>query len=473
MKRAWEYDYGFFCDAVPVRDRTDLIQWDNLLEGKFLEEARQMLENGKGAWLKPLPESKAPYSKILGAISSMRNMGYQVEEADKLIPEAFKAIDENRLIDLQIINARVFKALAEAKKIENHPYWSYTVYNSFEQYAQSVKFPEYPEYRLPEPEALFRQVHGGWLGEIIGSAMGTAVEGFKSSRIWEVFGEITDYVKPPETLNDDITFELALLEAFREKGYDMTSDDIADKWVGYIPFAYTAEEIALNYLRHGVYPPESGYVANPYREMIGAAMRAAVCGALAPGNPRLAARLAWKDGCISHHNNGILAEVFNAVIVSMAHVETDMQVILDKAIRMIPRDSEFYSVLEFACKACDQSRDYRRAWELCEEKYREYNWVHTYPNLAAEVVAIRFGGNSFQKAMTILMMAGQDNDCTGGPIGHAYGVLLGPDALDEKFVAPLGDQLDTYVRTMESQSITSLSRKTTEAILKHNQPDAN
>ena len=116
MKRAWEYDYEFFCDAIPVRDRTDLIQWDNLLEGKFLEEARQMLETGKGAWIKPLPESKAPYSKMLGAISSMRNMGYDVQEADMLIPEAFKAIDEDRLIDLQIINARVFKALAEAPR---------------------------------------------------------------------------------------------------------------------------------------------------------------------------------------------------------------------------------------------------------------------------------------------------------------------------------------------------------------------
>lgn len=468
MKRAWEYDYEFFCDAIPVRDRTDLIQWDNLLEGKFLEEARQMLETGKGAWIKPLPESKAPYSKMLGAISSMRNMGYDVQEADLLIPEAFKAIDEDRLIDLQIINARVFKALAEAPKIESHPYWSYTVYNSFEQYAQSVKFQEYPDYKLPGQEALFEKVHAGWLGEIIGSALGTAVEGFKSSRIWEVFGEITEYVKPPETLNDDITFELALLEAFREKGYDITSEDIADKWVGYIPFAYTAEEIALNHLRYGIYPPESGYVANPYREMIGAAMRAAICGALAPANPRMAAELAWRDGCVSHHNNGILAEVFNALIVSMAYVETDMQVILDKAMRMIPRDSEFYSVLAFACQACGQSRDYRQAWELCEEKYKEYNWVHAYPNLAAEVVAIRFAGNSFERAMTILMMAGQDNDCTGGPIGHAYGVMLGLDALDDKFVAPLRDQLDTYVRTMESQSITSLSKKTTDAILKYN-----
>ena len=86
MKKAWEWDYELFCSAVPVKNRTDLIEWDGLLEGKFLEEARQMLENGKGAWSKPLPESKAPYSKMLGAISSMANMGYDVSKAEALIP---------------------------------------------------------------------------------------------------------------------------------------------------------------------------------------------------------------------------------------------------------------------------------------------------------------------------------------------------------------------------------------------------
>ncbi len=471
MKHAWEYDYEMFCAAVPVKDRTDLIQWDSLLEGKMLEEAAQMLENGKGAWKKPLPESKAPYSKMLGAISSMKNMGYDVEKAERLIPDAFDAISKGELIRLQIINAQVFKALTEAEKIPGHPYWSYTVYESFEQYEKAVEFPEYPDYRLPDRDKLFEQIHGGWLGEIIGSALGTAVEGFKSSRIWEVFGEITDYVKPPETLNDDITFELALLDAFCEKGFHITSEDIADRWVGYIPFAYTAEEVALNHLRHGIYPPESGYLANPYREMIGAAMRAAVCGALAPGNPREAARLAWTDGRISHHNNGILAEVFNAVMVSMAYVETDMRAVLYKAVKAVPKDSEFYSVLDFAYKACEASDNYRQACELCEAKYKEYNWVHTYPNLAAEVVAVYFAGNDFQKAMTILMMAGQDNDCTGGPIGHAYGVMLGCNALDRKFTDPLKDRLDTYVRTMESQSITSLSEKTLKAVMKYTKAD--
>lgn len=161
MKHAWEYDYEMFSEAVPVKNRTDLIQWDSLLEGKMLEEAAQMLENGKGAWKKPLPESKAPYSKMLGAISSMKNMGYDVEKAELLIPEAFEAIEKGELIRLQIINAQVFKALTEAEKIPGHPYWSYTVYENFEQYIQAVELPEYPDYHLPAEEKLFEQMPTG------------------------------------------------------------------------------------------------------------------------------------------------------------------------------------------------------------------------------------------------------------------------------------------------------------------------
>lgn len=468
MKRAWEWDYEMFSTAKPIKKNEDeLICWDDLLEGTFLKEAQQMLENGKGAWRKPLPESKAPYSKMLAAIVCMYNMGYDVVEAEKLIPEAFKAIEEERLIDLSIINSRVYKILNEAEKIDEHPYWKYKIYNSFEEYESAVEFLEYSDYKLPTREKLFDLVHAGWLAEIAGAALGTAVEGFKSDKIKEVYGNITEYVKQPETFNDDITFELALLEAFIEKGYKITSDDIADKWVALIPFAYTAEEVALRNIKAGIYPPQSGYLANPYREMIGAPMRAAICGALAPGNPKEAARLAWTDGCVSHHNNGIIAEIFNAILVSLAYVEKDVRVILDKTIHMIPKDCELYSVIEFAYNTCQKIGDYEKAWKVCEEHYKEYDWVHTYPNIAAEIISMYFAGNDFNKAMNMLVMAGQDMDCTAGPIGHVYGVLLGTGGIDKKWIEPLKDTLETYVRTMEKLSIKELSEKTTDAIIKY------
>ena len=50
-------------------------------------------------------------------------------------------------------------------------------------------------------------------------------------------------------------------------------------------------------------------------------MRAGICGMAAPGDPYMAARLAWRDGEVSHANNGILGEVFNAVMTSLAICE--------------------------------------------------------------------------------------------------------------------------------------------------------
>jgi hypothetical protein len=67
----------------------------------------------------------------------------------------------------------------------------------------------------------------------------------------------------------------------------------------------------------------------------------------------------------------------------------------------------------------------------------------------------------------MLVMAGQDMDCTAGPIGHMYGVMLGTAGIDKKWTEPLKDRLDTYVRTMEHMKISELSEMTTNAILKY------
>jgi hypothetical protein len=138
------------------------------------------------------------------------------------------------------------------------------------------------------------------------------------------------------------------------------------QWLALIPAGWLAEQIALDNLRRGIYPPDpaagmpdlepgadlfsfpaSGSWKNPYREWIGAQMRGAVCGQVAPGNPREAARLAWLDGVVSHTGNGALGEVFNALLVSLAFIESDMRRCLDRAIAFIPADSEYYVYIFF------------------------------------------------------------------------------------------------------------------------------
>ena len=116
------------------------------------------------------------------------------------------------------------------------------------------------------------------------------IEGYCTDRLREYFGEIRGYLRTPSTLNDDVLFELAFLEAFERKGYDITSEDIALEWVSKVEFAWSAEDAAMKNLKRGIFPPESGKFHNPWQEWIGAQMRASICGMAAPGDPRRAAR---------------------------------------------------------------------------------------------------------------------------------------------------------------------------------------
>ena len=287
------------------------------------------------------------------------------------------------------------------------------------------------------------------------------MEGYVTENIRKVFGEVHDYPRTPNTFNDDITYELALLKAVEKCGKNVTSADIAEQWVALVPMGWSAEEIALANLKLGVFPPMSGYMNNPYREWIGAQMRGVICGQLFPGKPYEAARLAWMDGQVSHHNNGILGEVFNAVMASLAYVETDIRRIVELAIGMIPSDSEYYTVVQFAWDECLKHQGWESAWKVCEKKYERYNWIHAYPNAAAEVVALFFGNGDFDETMHIIAMCGWDVDCNAAQIATVIATARNAP-LDVKWTAPIGDRLDTYMRDIKKLSICELSKRTCE-----------
>ncbi|NLA96012.1 MAG: ADP-ribosylglycohydrolase family protein, partial [Clostridiaceae bacterium] len=192
---------------------------------------------------------------------------------------------------------------------------------------------------------------------------------------------------------------------------------------------------------------------------IGAQMRGAICGMVAPGNPKEAARLAWLDGEVSHFNNGIIGEIFNAMLVSLAYVEKDARTMLEQCINMIPKTSEYYSVAKFALDMAKQEDDWEKAWRHCEKKLEKYNWIHAYPNAAAEVLALWFGNGSFDETAYLISMAGQDVDCNAAQILTAAGIM-NPQGIRNEWTDPIGDELKTYLRRYRSISIRDLARRT-------------
>lgn len=452
--KAWQIARDIVADAKA----RIVIEKDNdwTMEGSQAHEVNKI----RTIWKSVAPGSGAPSSLIAGAVQSVENMGRNVDEAERLLEKGYKAYDEENIIELTKITSKIFYELSNAAKDINSKYWDYKIYNSWIEFKDSADFSQVIKEVDIQSDKFMKKVFNGWMGQICAGSFGTALEGYDRKTIKDTFGEVREYLKKPSTYNDDITYELAFLKTLLEKGKEISSKDIAENWVAMVPFGWSAEDIALKNLMMGIYPPESGYLNNPYREWIGAQMRGAICGMVAPGNPCLAANLAWIDGEISHHNSGIIGEVFNAVMTSLAFVEEDIKTILEKAINMLPKDSEYYYVVDYALSKCKESKDFESALISCEKEFEKYNLVHAFPNAAIEVVALWFGNGDFDETMFITAMAGLDVDCNAAQVGNIVGILNSEKGLDKKWTLPIGDDINTYVRGLEETSISQLTEWT-------------
>lgn len=414
-------------------------------------------------WISEVPGSKAPCDVVIAAIQSMENRGYDVSEAEQYIEEGLKAAREKDGAKLQVLTAKIYAALNRAPKKEGNEYDGYTEYLDFAQVAARVDFPKAADYDVTSPD-FYDKIKAGWWGQLIGGCLGTQLEGYTTEKIRERFGEVRGYLRKPETYNDDITYELAYLDMFAKKGYAITSEDVAYAWLELISDGYSAERTALENLRRGVMPPESGRLHNFFSDWIGAQMRTPIHGMLAPADPALAARLAADDSVVSHSNNGMLGGIFNAVMVSLAFVETDVRTLLKKAVSMIPDDSEFYQVADSTIKLCGACEDWESAWHTCEEKYKKYNWIHAYPNAAAEIVALWYGNHDFEETCYIISMEGQDVDCTAAPVLNVLAVMSGSGVLEGRWTDPIGDTVLTTMRRIQKIGIDELIGLTCDSV---------
>lgn len=459
--KAWEKAYQLLQNANPVVLDEEEQTW------LAANQAEQFIDMGlKLFWHSNVPGSGAPEMLAVAAVQSMHNMGYRTDHLTGLLESGEAAYEKNDMAELQRITARLMAELSRLDKDETSGYWRYQPYETWEAYEAKAKFPASETYNV-NTEDFAARIYAGWVAQIVGGALGTAIEGYTARKLQEKFGEIRDYVRKPNTYNDDITFEIAFLNAFDQAGYEVSSAKIAEEWVALVPSGWSAEDIALRNIRNGIYPPESGYLHNPFREWIGAQMRGAICGMVAPGNPKEAARLAWKDAVVSHANNGALGEIFNAVFVSLAFVEKDIRRIVELSVDAIPADSEYYEFVSTALAWCRQHDDWRETWKLCEEKFKEYNWIHAYPNAMAEVVALWYGNGDFDETLHIIAMAGQDVDCNAAQIVTALGIINGLSSIDRRWTDPIGDGLDTYLRGMKKMKISELAEWTVSAVRKH------
>lgn len=246
-------------------------------------------------------------------------------------------------------------------------------------------------------------------------------------------------------VDDDIIYTLLGLLIVEEYGNNFTVDDVGKAWLKYLPYACTAEEIAIKNLKRGIAANDVGALDNPYDQWIGAAIRSDPFAYMAPGLPEKAASMAYHDAFISHRKNGIYGEMFFSASQAAAFTVNNSMDALKIGLTEIPKDCAFAKEIRWALDFAPNIKDYKHARKTVDERYKGMSRVHVINNAVLTVFGLKLGGNDVTRVLSELVAMGLDNDCTAATAGSIVGAIVGIDGVPKNWYRKFNNKIHSYL----------------------------
>lgn len=254
-------------------------------------------------------------------------------------------------------------------------------------------------------------------------------------------------------VDDDITYTLLGLLIAEEYGVDFTTKDVGTAWIKYLPYACTAEEVALKNLKNGVSAMQSAEINNPYCQWIGAFIRSDPFAYIAPAYPEKAAELAYRDAYISHRRNGIFGEMFFAATQSAAFAVDHPIEAIKIGLTEIPKDCSLAKDINWALEVGKEVKDYQQARELVEERFKGMSVAHTNNNACLTVFGLLIGGTDMTRVISQIVAMGMDNDCTAATAGSIVGAIIGKKNISRHWYERFHNIVDHYLNNVGEMHI--------------------
>jgi ADP-ribosylglycohydrolase len=410
-----------------------------------------------------------------------REAGYDVSAVEGSVRDALGAASPAEM-------DRAYEALDATELHDDWPYVEPTDFADIQ--ATLPPTPELPPLRLDD-DALRDRLLGAWSGRCAGCNLGKPVEGWTRDRIRRYLEladayPIEDYLpavdSPPDDLrlnwcwpdttrgnveymarDDDIDYTILGLHVLEDHGLGFGPMDVAAEWLDHLPFTqvYTAERAAYRNLVRGMIAPESASHRNPYREWIGAQIRADMWGYVSPGDPQQAVRLAYQDAALSHTQNGIYGELWAAALIAISFVIDDVRRAVEVSLAFVPPRSRLAEAIRDVMRLHESGLDWEQARDAIEDRYyAKYSFVHTVNNAALVTAALLWGDRDFTKTIGLAVQGGWDTDCTGATAGSIFGAMHGADALPSHWIEPLNDLVRSSIMGFDRSRLSDLATRT-------------
>ena len=287
-------------------------------------------------------------------------------------------------------------------------------------------------------EELYQQkLTACWHGKNIGGTLGAPFEGFPRINHLTFYDPVPQEAMPNDDLELQAMYAAALLKMERPAA---DRETLARIWEKHMNFHVDEYAVAMRNFALGIRPPFSGRFDNHFTCGMGAAIRSELWACLAPGDPERAAAWAYEDACIDHDGDGIWAEVFFAVMESLAFRETDIRRLIREGLNHIPAESILARGISAAVERWDRSGNWLDVRNSLFEQFANECRSDVRINVPFTVLALLAGEGDFGRTVCTAVNCGMDTDCTAATAGALLG-LLDPGCISLEWLAPVGDKM--------------------------------
>jgi len=311
-------------------------------------------------------------------------------------------------------------------------------------------------------EATYRdKVYACWMGKNIGGTLGAPWELDKNAHDFTFYNPVPDEAEP----NDDLDLQLVWLKMLQERGIYPSLGDFADYWHKHLgPYPWDEYGYCQRNLDLGLRPPISGCFQNCFIDQMGSPIRSEIWACVAPGDPGLAASLAWQDAVLDHAGGeGIYGEMFWSALQSAAFFISDPATLIQIGLSMIPIHSRIAHAINHAvwCHANDL--------EWAEARQQIVDWFeHPHPceapqNHAFTIIGWLYG-DDFGDRLCAAVNCGYDTDCTGATLGATLGIVGGSSSIPEKWREPIGEGIMLHEFTYNLDAPETISELTDQTV---------
>lgn len=335
-------------------------------------------------------------------------------------------------------------------------------------------------YPLKESEYADK-VHAVWLGQITGTLLAWPYEHHVASVEW-----LDQYPKKwtHAPVDDDWYYEMIAIDAFEKYGPTLTVDQLGKQWQQVNAGTWGSSEQARLLMAKGIPAREAGHPKyNKLWYSIGPQFSADIYGALAPGMPNLAGKIARELCHINGYAEGADGGVFVAGMISLAFVKTDPKLVVKQAAALIHPSSPYRQCIDQVISLAEKGVPFAEVVNIIEDK-----WHFEYPatnnavaNGGIVAASIWFGEGDFLKTVNLAAAAADftDADCNAANAAAVIGAMHGTKSIPGHLVLALqdritGDSMGDLKLTPVDERISDLSKRTVnvgKSIMKQNRVD--